>query len=759
MAGSTGDSGERKSDGFTTQLFILSATVATTIASGVGNIIASDFQHRQPLMFALLGAVVVVLSGWYVLRQRRSRQAALAATATSEPAPRQWPRILSPTGDEPVPAGPPAAPASGSPARNWVIAIMCALVAAAFFAGYWTIGNGFAHSNALGWLALAGVLGCVAAAMTVGWLCRRRRWAAWLLPGSRLAMACTVAALGLSAGGTLGTLDLEPPCPVPTELRVLSSLESLAGVQNAITQFEKDERSTVHQGCYAVDLTAFTAPSDSAAEADLESGWGASALSSAGPRPDIWIPASAMDVSSVSAAVADSGALVPQLGPALSVASSPVVVAVPNSLITQDSIHESDRYGNLGQIYQLLASKDIRLGVPSPQLSATGRLGIARLYGDLPRGTERTIEASGDFPADSGTLLCAAAQAAQQAQATGQQPPDTGYLVSAAAVNLSNDGLLTEGACPTLAAPPPQLTALPPADAVSLDFPFTAVNWGDGDPAIQQERQRHALDFYNWLITPAGQAALASGGLGPRLQRPAALPAVGSALERFTAAQAPAHILVAIDDSGPMEPYLPQIEAATAGALSTATAPGTQGTRPRSSAETDGGSLGGRDSVGVWAFPGSRATHAELVPFGRATAARLGSVAGSVSRLRAHEHSAQFDLLTEAAALLYGKQAGSSGGAIDSVVLLTDGDSQAQDPRSSNFGNVTRTALRPPGLPAQSRVKVFVIAFGAAGCTQTATSAAQSLEALATTTGGSCVNASGDLTRQLSLLISQLAGG
>jgi hypothetical protein len=128
-----------------------------------------------------------------------------------------------------------------------------------------------------------------------------------------------------------------------------------------------------------------------------------------------------------------------------------------------------------------------------------------------------------------------------------------------------------------------------------------------------------------------------------------------------------------------------------------------------------------------------------------------------VSALIAHGHSAQFDLLTESARLLYG-QLGNSG-AINSVVLLTDGDSRALDPGSSNFVTVTQTALRPPSLPAQARIKVFVIAFGPAGCTQTPDGPGQSLEALATSTGGTCVNASGDLTRQLSLLISQLASG
>ena len=70
-----------------------------------------------------------------------------------------------------------------------------------------------------------------------------------------------------------------------------------------------------------------------------------------------------------------------------------------------------------------------------------------------------------------------------------------------------------------------------------------------------------------------------------------------------------------------------------------------------------------------------------------------------------------------------------------------------------------RIALRDPGVLAQSWIKVFVIAFGPAGCAQAPDKPAHSLAALATTTGGTCVNASGDLTRQLSLLISQVAGG
>ncbi len=762
MAGSTGDPGERKPEGFTTQLFILAATVATTIASGVGNIIASDFQHRQPLMFALLAALVVVLSGWYVLRQRRSRRAALAAKATSgattEQAPPRTPRILSPTGDAIATASPAPAPATTAPAaRTWVIAIMCALVAAAFFTGYWTIGNGFAHSDALGYLALAGVLACLAGAMTVAWFFRRRRWAAWLLPGSRLAMACTVAALGLSAGGTLGNLDLVPSCPVPVELPVLSSAEGLPGVLKAINEFEQDERAISPQACYAVDLTAYAAPSDAAAETALESGWGTGTLSASGPRPAIWIPASSLEVDTVMTALANAGSPVPPPHAVGSIATSRLVIAVPTTLVG-GQLYGTAASDSMSTVYKVLSSNHISLELPSPLQSETARLGIAQLYPRLTLADERAIEASGDFPADSATLLCAAAQAAQQAHAAGRPPPATAYLVSGAAAAMIDAGQLTGDACPavTPGAPPLPLTALPPSDAPSLDFPFTTLDWG-GDPAAQQARQRYEMDFYNWLTGPAGRAALTAGGLDAPGSGTSSQPSdseMGSALASFKAAQAPAHVLVAIDDSGPMEPYLPQIEAATADALVT-------GAPARTSPASTGSPLGPRDGFGVWAFPGpGAATHAEPVPFGSATAARLASVAASVSGLRAHDHSAQFDLLADAADVLLNQRPGGNGDKpINSVILLTDGDSQAEDPRSSDFGNVTRISLRPPGLPAQSRVKVFVIAFGPAGCAQTPTTAAQSLAALATTTGGTCVNASGDLTRQLSLLISQVAGG
>lgn len=49
----------------------LPAALAAAVATGWGNVIASDFQHRQPLIFAFLGLTAAVTAVWYVLAQRR----------------------------------------------------------------------------------------------------------------------------------------------------------------------------------------------------------------------------------------------------------------------------------------------------------------------------------------------------------------------------------------------------------------------------------------------------------------------------------------------------------------------------------------------------------------------------------------------------------------------------------------------------------------------------------------------------------------
>jgi len=341
--------------------------------------------------------------------------------------------------------------------------------------------------------------------------------------------------------------------------------------------------------------------------------------------------------------------------------------------------------------------------VPNPGQSATGLLGITGIDGDLTPRQVRQIAASGNFPPDSGIMLCDAAQATEQGH-----PPSSAYLVSEAAVKLYNNGKLTDGACPALSPPIPQLTPLHPFDAASLDFPLVTLDWG-GNSATAQLAQRYELDFYQWLESTAGQAVLRSYDLAPP-QPSAALPPVPlpsqsqirGALQRFTRKAPPARILAAIDESGPMEPYLQQIASAVTEVFGTGTTT----------------SLGARDSFGIWAFPGAgTSTYKTLVPFARGASSQRDAVAASTSMLSAHAHSAEFDLIADAAPVLYG-QPTKAQQAISSVILLTDGDaySNGQDPHGNTLAKV-HDLLHRLGA-AQSLVRVFVIAFGDPGCAQ-----------------------------------------
>jgi hypothetical protein len=342
--------------------------------------------------------------------------------------------------------------------------------------------------------------------------------------------------------------------------------------------------------------------------------------------------------------------------------------------------------------------------------------------------------------------LCSAAQATEQGH-----PSSSAYLVSKATLEQYTGDELGAGACPTLSTPLPSFTAITPSDAVSLDFRFVTLNWGSGSSTAAQRTHQYETDFYQWLASPAGQSVLQSYGLQPLasvLTSPG-VPLPGraqmqDALGSFTAKAPPARILLAIDDSGPMEPYLQQISAAATEVL------GTAKVTP----------IGSSDSFGIWTFPGTgSSTYQTLVSFDNGTASQRNTVAASTSRLTAHAHSAEFDLVTDAAHAMHGSSA-TSANAKDSVILLTDGDgyTDGQDPDRNTLVSV-ENLLHPLDGGAQPLVRVFVIAFDSPGCAQAPPGSPQdTLTALATANGGTCVNAS-DLGQQLGQLVSELSVG
>jgi len=628
--------------------------------------------------------------------------------------------------------------------RIRAVAVACALAIAGAAVGYFAIGAAFARGTGPGIVSVAGLFAVAgAAAAVLRW--RWHAWPSWLRYRTRTALACAMVFLSLSAGATLGRARLVPPCPAPAELRVLASAEDLAGIQAAIPGFEQAEPARRHTACYLVDVTAYAAPSDSAAWSGLANGWGHAALSGDGPRPDIWIPGSSAEVALVARR---AHGRVRSLG---SVASSPLVAAVPDDLLAGgvSGLRSSISWRDL---YTALSARDIGLALPNPVLSETGRLQIAALYPALTRIQQRAIEAPGSFPPDSGNLLCAAAQSTDDSAGAATR---TAYLVSEAALIASNDQQLTGAACATLTGAEPPFTAFYPAGAAALDFPFTLVSWGAADPV----RHGYELDFYRWLLTStAARTELAGQGLRPpgcgKIGRahgvlasvvscaPAdasAGAAVTRALASFQQAQAPAHILVGIDDSEPMQPYLPQITAAVDAELG-----------------IHGQHIGRRDSFGLWVLPGRAGqTYRQLVAFGPASA-RQPQVPLRLGILTGHAHSANYDMLASAAGLLYRQPAGRPA-ASNSVVLLTDGDAYPHDPHGHTSTSVTGQFDLPPA--GHSRIKLFIIAFGPAGCTQAA-AGSLTMAAFADATGGTCLQANGSDPRTLlAQVLGQISAG
>ena len=306
--------------------------------------------------------------------------------------------------------------------RWWLVVSGVALAMGATFAlGFWVIGNGFAHS-----LARSGCGPWPASSRCWPRPCRWRAaaarapgWLSWLRAWRNGVLAIGVSAIGLSSGATLGYAQLLPaavpaaPCPPPTELRVLAASEVLGPLQAAITDYEQDERARFATSCYAVDITAYAAGNDKAADDGIIGGWNLAD----GPRPDIWVPASSEELP-VNTSPADN----PQVNLLGSVASSPVVIAVPSGLVTP-ALRQYESDYSLPDIYEAIKG-GFTLQVPNPRLSETARLGLADLYPALSPADQARIGDSVSFPTDSGSLLCQSAPA---------RP--TAYLVSAVTVD------------------------------------------------------------------------------------------------------------------------------------------------------------------------------------------------------------------------------------------------------------------------------------------------------------------------------------
>lgn len=572
-------------------------------------------------------------------------------------------------------------------------------------------------------------------------------------PRARVVMSCVLAAAAVMTGAELGFGARATACPVPSVLRILTSAEDLPAVQAAIGVFEQDEPKYAGSTCFAVQLTAYApenAPNAAQLATDFESRWDRQALSTIGPEPDVWIPDSTAEVHAVEIPITRGG---PTFGRPRSIGYSPLVVAMPADLVASNSIGPLEQNQSWKTLYADLSGLSIKLALPSPDLSEAGLFEITSLYGVLSNTEdEHRIESSGDFPPDSGSLLCEAGQAAGQ-------PLDTAYLVSEAAMADYNYGIVDppQDPCPLPGSVRP-LLAFYPAGTAALNFPFTTVNWGDNQDA---QRRRYEKDFYHFLISPAGVAAIESQGLRPpgcgtggtinsldgieefdqscEDPRTPSATAAASALSAFNRALPDASVLIGIDDSLPMKPNLPQIISAVDTTLKPGSTPFAPG-----------------DRVGVWELPGKDgAAETTLVNFKPGTAANLRQVQEEMAGVAAHLHSADYDMLTDAARqVLYAQRRelpGIGRPPVNTVVLLTDGDGYSgRDPNGGTADSVRTLFTSPPF--GESRIALDIIAFGPAGCTPV-------MLDLAGATHGVCYPANGNDPRQLlGQALDQIAG-
>ncbi|WP_042392420.1 substrate-binding domain-containing protein [Streptacidiphilus carbonis] len=576
-----------------------------------------------------------------------------------------------------------------------------------------------------------------------------RRWVgghAWSAAGICVLMLLPVAV----PFGYRAFIEERPACAVPRQVRVLVSQESYTAVTAAVDAFEQQEPGR----CFSTHLVVYAAKDDQAAVAAVRAGWPDSALAAIGPRPDVWIPDSPADVRQL--AGAGTAPLVKALG---TVGYSPLVVAVERD----SAIPGTDQQGLTWQsLYQTLAQHGLSLSLPSPDRSDTGLFQLFRLYQGVSGSADRrAVSHRPVFPVDSEDLLCSAQQAAQSGSAG-----KSAYLVSEAAMIAENTGDVEGSRCQS--ARRLHLLALYPKDTMALEFPFELLDWNGSAlaPGPDTPARAGAVDFQHWLRGPDGASVLLDHGIRPTVCGPygsggvfsavngvvgsdpscaSAAPTVptvaqsASTTSVFDAARAPARILVGVDDSDSMAPYLPGIGSALSSALGTA-----------------GTSLTSRDSFGLWAFPGPGPEQLYRTLSGMAAADSGHRQAFNVeiaALASPKQPSANYDLLAAAAKgpLAQPPPAGTPAGDVPqpSVVLLTNGDGY---PQGDPGGGSAASALQALGS-ARPAVPVYVLAYGPGGCTP-------SLTLVANRSGGTCDAADqGDPRQLLAQIFDRLSGG
>jgi Mg-chelatase subunit ChlD len=502
----------------------------------------------------------------------------------------------------------------------------------------------------------------------------KRLWQLVRRPRAVLAGVLAILVVALLVAGLPGAQT----CGTATELRVLTSSDKEDAIRRAADGYMRDSADV--GDCRAVNVNVTAARTSGEAIKALRSDWSTPALSEVGPRPDVWLPASSVEIEQARLGH-DDGALLRIHGEG-SVASTPLVLASSGAPGGPLRSSEPDRLRA-----QLRERRTVRT---NPASSTAGLLATHMLYEAAPdiearREWERDIPIGGDDPR---ALLC-------QLRLTDQRRfrEQSAFLVPANVLDDFNKGRPLGGLCAGTRRRPQQelnrieLDAGDSYEAASTDeatppkFDHPCVRVSPRDPASnEEERQGASTSFCRHLRSEEGQSVLRELGFADPSRGTPVDP--DKLLREREKARLLARVLLAVDVSTSMKEPLPptgkarRIDAA-GGALEFVDSRG--------------------DELGLWIFATRSRRLEQLQP---ATRGQRDQIRDDLQGLEPSGATHLYDTVAEGVREL---RAGWREDRVNALVILTDGEDRGSDLTKEELRNYLAEEKGKP-------VRVFIIA-------------------------------------------------
>ncbi|MEH1127604.1 vWA domain-containing protein [Micromonospora sp. CPCC 206061] len=485
-------------------------------------------------------------------------------------------------------------------------------------------------------------------------------------------------------------------CAHPAEVRVLTSVDELAATRTLVRRYERwtADHNQDAPGCPTVHAFVYAATTAAATSA-LARAWrpdGAQRpLVSIGPRPDVWLPDSTVDVREVRA-LARRAQLPEPIRAINSIGSSPVV------LVTRAQVpNPAPAWSRL--VPALLRGSGPALLAPDPETSTVGLLAAAAYLSgpdgkptSLAEARQRvraTVVAGPDAGAGAGAVLCRWAGA----------PPDTSALASAIVSEqawLRFMGMNPPGAeCPGGPVPSGGISVAPAGTPV-LDHPLVEFTWSTA-------AQQSVIDgFRRWLFGGNGRDAREAVHLRDARPDCSALelnPCVPAdldvTLDRYVEAQRPGRVLLALDTSGSMANVagpagLTRFDVAARAVVQAL------------------GQMGPRDEFGLWTFPGAGGKgQRQLARIAAGSEGHRRQIGEALHGARPAGGTPLYDTIVTGMRAVAAPAPGVDRRAL---LVMTDG----KDTGSGTSAEVARRTVRD--MAGRAGAVLFVVATGEASC-------------------------------------------